>query len=106
MSFETARQQWEAGVGRVLDAPPERRDTLERVVTAIVDELRRRLGGTFTTIELAELYDRGGTDWATAIAVDLAPGSPWAWDATTVADAAFARYLRDAADYAGGQSTR
>ena len=33
----------------------------------------------------------------------VAPEEPWAWDAGVVADAAFARYLREAADFAGGR---
>src|ERR1700709_1699038 len=85
-------------------APPEQRPALEAVVNAIEAELRRRLGGTFTTDELAELYDRG-TDWCTDLAADIAPGAPWAWDARTVADTAFLRYLRDASDFAGGGGT-
>ena len=80
------------------------RRTLENVVTAIEAELRRRLGGTFTTDELAELYERG-TDWCTDLAATVAPDAPWAWDARTVADAAFLRYLRDARDFAGGRRT-
>ena len=37
------------------------------------------------------------------MAVRAAPGNPAAWDLTTVAGAAFARYLREASDYAGGR---
>ena len=33
----------------------------------------------------------------------VAPEDPWAWEAGVVVDAAFARYLREAADYAGGR---
>jgi hypothetical protein len=33
----------------------------------------------------------------------VAPDDPYAWDARTVADAAFARYLREATDFAGGR---
>ena len=65
-------------------------------------ELRRRLGGSFTTDELADLYD-AGTDWTLDLAVNVAPGAPWAWDQRIVADAAFARYVREATDYAGGR---
>ncbi len=85
-------------------APPEQRPALEAVVSAIEAELRRRLGGTFTTDELADLY-AAGTDWCTDLAADIAPGAPWAWDARTVADTAFLRYLRDARDFAGGRRT-
>ena len=37
------------------------------------------------------------------IAVAAAPEHPYAWDARIVADAAFARYLRGAVDFAGGR---
>jgi hypothetical protein len=102
--FETAFLQWQEGERRMAGAPPQQRAALDAVVTAIVAELRRRLGGTFTTDELAELYDRG-TDWCTDLAADVAPGAPWAWDARTVADAAFLFYVRDARDFAGGRRT-
>ena len=65
-------------------------------------ELRRRLGGPFTSEELAELYDEG-TGWCSDLAYAAAPEQPYAWDVRVVADAAFARYLREATDYAGGR---
>jgi len=86
-------------------APLEQRAALERVVTRIVAELRKRLGGTFTTDELTALYERG-TGWCTDLAAEVAPDAPWAWDARTVADAAFLRYVRDARDFAGGRRTQ
>jgi hypothetical protein len=102
MAYDTAIEQWREGVRRLETAPPEQRETLERVVERIVRELRRRLGGAFTAEELAELYDEEGTAWCTDLAVATAPEQPWAWDTRIVADAAFARYLRRAADFAGG----
>ena len=102
MSFETALMQWQDGIRRLDEAPPEEARMLERVTRAIEAELRRRLGGAFTSDELAELYEQG-TDWATDLAVSIAPEHPYAWDARTVADAAFGRYLRGASDYAGGR---
>ncbi len=103
-SFETALGQWREGERRLAGAPLEHRAALEDVVTRIEAELRRRLGGTFTADELAELYERG-TDWCTDLAAAVAPEAPWAWDPRTVADAAFLRYLRDARDFAGGRRT-
>ncbi len=103
-SFETALGQWREGERRMAGAPLEQRGDLETVVTCIEAELRKRLGGTFTTDELAELYDRG-TAWCTDLATRVAPQAPWAWDARTVADAAFLRYLREARDFAGGRRT-
>lgn len=102
MSFETAIHQWRQGERRLADAAAQERPALERVVERIHAELRRRLGGAFTTDELAELYDRG-TGWCLDLAVATAPGAPWAWEMGTVADAAFARYVREAVDYAGGR---
>jgi hypothetical protein len=103
-SFEIALGQWREGERRMAGAPLEHRAALDIVVTRIEAELRKRLGGTFTTDELAELYDRG-TAWCTDLAAAVAPEAPWAWDARTVADAAFLRYLRDARDFAGGRRT-
>jgi hypothetical protein len=102
VSFETAFYQWQQGERRLQAAPPERRRLLERVAETLVAELRRRLGGRFSTDELADLYE-AGTAWCLQVAMSVAPEEPWAWDAGVVADAAFARYLREAADYAGGR---
>jgi hypothetical protein len=100
--YETASAQWQEGLRRLADAPPHERRVLERVTQRIEDDLRRRLGGRFTTDELADLYD-AGTDWCIDVAVATAPDDPYAWDVRTVADAAFGRYLRAATDYAGGR---
>jgi hypothetical protein len=102
VSFDTAIYQWRAGERRLADAAPHERPALERVTARIHAELRRRLGGTFTVDELADLYDEG-TGWCTDLAVEYAPDEPFAWDARVVADAAFGRYQRAAIDYAGGR---
>lgn len=78
---------------------PSERDALERVTEAIVAELRRRLGGAFTLGELAALYGEQGVDWCFDLATRAAPDSPSAWDLSTVAGAAFARYAREASDF-------
>jgi hypothetical protein len=100
--FENAFYQWQQGERRLGAAPPERRVALERIVDALVAELRRRLGGRFSAEELAQLYGRG-TSWCLQLAMVTAPEDPWAWDSGVVVDAAFRRYLREAADYAGGR---
>ncbi len=104
MSFETAIYQWRQGERRLQAAPAERSLMLERVISGLVAELRRRLGGRFATQELVDLYD-AGTMWCMQVAMKLAPEDPWAWEAGVVVDAAFATYLREAADYAGGRRT-
>ncbi len=102
MSFETANYQWQQGERRLRAEPAERRPRMELVTEALVAELRRRLGGRFFCEELVSLYD-GGTSWCLQVAMKVAPDDPFAWEAGVVVDAAFGRYLREAADYAGGR---
>jgi len=102
MPLENDLYQWRQGERRLLASSPERQRTLESVIDAIVAQLRRRLGGRFSVAELAELYELG-TGWTLQTAMTVAPEAPWAWEAGIVTDAAFARYLREAADYAGGR---
>jgi hypothetical protein len=103
MSYPLANAlfQWEEGMralGEIDD--PKRRRTAERVVGAIRDELRRRIGPTYMAAELAELYGRG-TDWCQQVALDVAPGLET--DPQTLGDAAFCLHLRNATDFAGGR---
>ena len=93
---------WREGQRRLARAEAGDRAALERVIDEIVLDLRRRLGGPFTAEELADLYLQG-TDWCFEIATRVAPGTPAAWDIPTVAGAAFARYVRQASDFAGGR---
>lgn len=100
--FDNAFYQWQQGERRLSRTSPERRLLLQRIVDTLVVELRKRLGGRFTADELVDLYGRG-TSWCLQLVMDLAPEDPWAWDSAIVIDAAFARYLREATDYAGGR---
>ena len=79
---------------------PRRRRLADRVVNAIRDELRRRIGPTFTAAELANLYGKG-TDWCQQVAIDVAPAIED--EAQALGDAAFWLYLRGATDFAGGR---
>jgi hypothetical protein len=99
MRFDDAFGLWREGQRRLAAADPADQRALERVVDELVAELRRRLGGPFTTDELARLYASEGTDWAFAVATRVAPGNPAAWDMETVVGSAFARYAREASDY-------
>lgn len=105
MPFETALDQWQAGVARLEAAPFDERPILELVTRKVCEELRRRLGGAFTTAELVELYD-AGTGWVSDVAVAAAPDEPYAWDVRIVGDAAFGRYVRGAVDFSGGRLNR
>ena len=102
MGYETAVAQWREGERRLHEAEPDRVRVLERVTERVYAELRRRLGSAFLTDELVSLYE-DGTAWAQDIAIAAAPDRPWAWDPRIVVDAAFARYLREASDHAGGR---
>jgi hypothetical protein len=102
LRFEEVVGLWREGARRLDQADPALRPALQRVVDALVDELRRRLGGPFNADELAQLYLDQGTDWCFDVAVRAAPTTPEAWDLATVAGAAFARYVREASDFAGG----
>jgi hypothetical protein len=102
MHVDTALRLWSDGQRRLSRAESDERRLLERVSERIVDELRRRLGGPFTTRELADLYS-AGTDWCLDVAIATVPNDPRAWDAQTAGDAAFARYVREAADWSGGR---
>jgi hypothetical protein len=103
--LENALFQWEEGFRRLeelRDGDPRGYRRVGRAVTAIEDELRRRIGPTFTVDQLAEFYAQG-TDWCLRVALDAVPGDPAAWDSQLVTDAAFYLYLRGATDFAGGR---
>ena len=65
----------------------------------VLEELRRRLGSVFAVGELVDLYYEG-TDWAEDVAQRRFAGA----DTSAVVDAAFWRYARGAADFAGGRT--
>jgi hypothetical protein len=98
-SLENALYQWREGERRLANTPEPAKADLERVVEVLVDQLRKRLGSTFVLDELADLYGES-TDWATELADRRGAGT----DAAVVADAAFARYAREASNYAGGRA--
>jgi len=97
-ALENALTQWEEGERRLREAPAPESADLERALAHVLDELRRRLGSAFLVGELAELYS-SGTDWAEDIAQRRSAGL----DTAAVVDAAFGRYARGAADFAGGR---
>jgi hypothetical protein len=98
-SLDNALFQWREGERRLADTPDPARADLERAVAVVVDELRKRLGSSFILDELADLYGEG-TDWATELADRHGAGT----DAALVVDAAYARYAREASNYAGGRA--
>jgi hypothetical protein len=103
MRFDELIGLWLDGQSRLASADASERSAMERVSDQIVQELRRRLGGPFTTSDLAELYTDQGTDWCFELATRVAPRNPASWDVPVVAGAAFARFAREASDYGGGR---
>jgi len=100
-SVDLARQEWDEGQ-RALDAErgdPNRYRRLLEQVEVVTDQLRRRVGGTFTLAELAAAY-RDADAWARQEVADHAPGPGWPRDLSLVLAAAFHAYQRGAADYA------
>jgi hypothetical protein len=99
-TVEAARQEWEAGHRRFLQeaSDPARADLLHGQLDVIADELRRRVGGTFTLAELASAYD-DAERWVLEVVGERAPTRGWARTATLAADAAFHAYSRGAQDY-------
>ena len=111
VTVETARLQWEEGTRRLESARGEhdRYRDLVALVDVVIDELRRRVGQTFTLAELAAAYDRA-EDWVRE-ALATWPAGPdddpsarsrvctGIRDAALIQDAAFDRYARGATDY-------
>lgn len=92
----TSLLEWDAGEKR-LDEPSPLREVRLRVLAAVDDELRRRVGGTYTLAELQAAYEASSV-WFLELAERTAPGQPEAWDPSVALDAAFARWARNAKD--------
>jgi hypothetical protein len=100
--LENARYQWEEGRRRLEDEGEDtaRSRHLVALVEAVVEELRRRVGLTFTLAELARAYE-GSEDWVRDVVARAARprGRAGVRDSALVQDAAFAYYARGATDY-------
>ena len=101
VSVETARAEWERAFRQLEAHKNDRRRYLRLLgaVDAVTQELRTRVGQTFTLQQLVDCYatvERWGRD---AVA-ERAPYEGWPRDLTLVEDAAFHVYARGALDYA------
>lgn len=99
-ALDHARQQWAEGHRRLeaeARAAPGAADLYERV-EVVLDELRRRVGQTFTLANLATVY-AGSEDWARNAIAERAAGPGWMEHVALVTDAAFHAYARGATDY-------
>ena len=97
-AVEVARQQWEEGHRRVQEAPDaRRRHLLLASAEAVTEEIRRRIGQSFTLEELAQLYaDAEG--WVLEVIEDETVAGADA-ELATALDAAFHAYARGARDF-------
>ena len=100
--LDAARYQWEEGRRR-LDAvrpDPARYRDLSELVDVVADELRRRVGQTFTLSDLAHAYT-GAEDWVREVVAGTADPTFRAGvrDVALIQDAAFFQYARGATDY-------
>ena len=100
--LDVARYQWDEGARRLEEARSERTRYVQllALVDAVHDELRRRVGQTFTLAELADAYT-GAEDWVRTAVVEATPPKAVAGvrDVALVQDAAFGQYARGATDY-------
>jgi hypothetical protein len=67
-------------------------------VDVLTEELRRRIGQTFTLAELVAAYERAES-WSREAIEERAPYPGWARTLSMVEDAAFHTYSRGARDY-------
>ena len=100
IAVESVRQEWERGFRRFEDAvrDPALRPQLLEQLEVVTDELRKRVGQTFTIAELASVYARAD-DWVRSAVEERADYPGWVRTVALVQDAAFHQYQRGAVDY-------
>ena len=97
---EVARQEWEEGSRRLeatRDDERRYRQLLE-LLELVLDELRKRIGQTYTLAELVAAYGESER-WAREVLEERAAAPGWPRDLTLVLAAAFDAYQRGAIDY-------
>ncbi len=99
-AVELARREWEQG-HRGLEAARDDRRRYHRLLAQlelVTDELRKRIGQTYTLGELAESYC-DAERWARTLVEERAPTPGWPRDLALVLAAAYHAYQRGAVDY-------
>jgi hypothetical protein len=99
-SVDVVRQQWEEGNRRLEAVASDSRAyarLLEQLEVA-TDELRRRMGETFTLAQLVEVYE-GSDAWLREAVEERTAAPGWSRQLAVVQDAAFHQYARGATDY-------
>jgi len=98
VAIKLARSEWAEGSRRFDEAVKTDRRLLD-ASGAVADELRRRVGQTFTLEELAAAYETA-EQWAYEAVADHAAFPGWPRWLTDVLDATFHHYALGATDYA------
>jgi hypothetical protein len=97
---ESARRDWEGAHRRLaeVERDPRAAAGVPLQLRVLTEELRRRVGSTFTLAELAAEYGRAD-DWARDVLAERAPFAGWLSSFSVVEGAAFHLYTRGASDY-------
>jgi len=100
VDVESARRDWADGYRRLLAVPAGsvESERLHGQVEAINDELRKRVGATFTLAKLAAVYTHADS-WLWSVVDERAPSTGWPRTVSVAGDAAFHLYARRAQDY-------
>jgi hypothetical protein len=98
--LDVVRSEWEDGYRRFQDLSRDRQvaDRLGLQLEVVTDELRKRIGQTFSLDQLAVVY-QNSEDWARAAVSERAATPGWPRTLAIVLDAAFHLYQRGAVDY-------
>jgi hypothetical protein len=99
--LEVVRSEWEDGYRRFRDLSRDRlvADRLSLQLDVVTDELRKRVGQTFTLEDLAGKY-QAADEWVRDAVSERAPTPGWPRTLAVVQDTAFHLYQRGAVDYA------
>jgi hypothetical protein len=97
---KVARQEWEEGSRKLEGAREDGRQygQLLELLELVLDELRKRIGQTYSLEELVAAY-RESEPWAREVLAERATTPGWPRDLTLVLAAAFDAYQRGAIDY-------
>jgi hypothetical protein len=99
VAIDTHRVDWQRAYREIEAAtPPRRQRNLLVALDAVTDELRRRVGQTFTLAQLVRAYS-DVERWGREAVGERAPYDGWTRDLALVEDAAFHLYARGAVDY-------
>jgi hypothetical protein len=99
VAIDIARVEWERAYRELSSAtPPKRQHNLLAALEAVTDQLRRRVGQTYTLAQLMRAY-ADVERWGREAVSETAEYDGWVRDLSLVEDAAFHLYARGALDY-------